>query len=130
MSGRATVLTLKLRPDTPQTYEDIHYRKITLDSPEGVILDAAPWKQYFDLKGQAPPQSTVRNITISNVTGRFGSLGRLLGNPGQTEIDGVTFEKIEVQLKSESFQVSKEVKNLVFKQVTVNGAPFSSPLSH
>ena len=118
--GTTFVLNFKLRPDTPQTYENIRYRNITLDSDKGTIVNIAPWKQYFDLKGQTPPQSVVRNISVSNVKGRFGSLGTIQGNKGQTTIEDITLENIDVTLKTTKFKAAA-AKNLVLKDVTVNG---------
>ena len=118
------LVRLKLRPDTPQLYEDIHYRGVTLDNAGGNILQVRPWTQYFDLKGQPPPKSVVRNVTISNVRGSYGSFGLLQGNPGQTEIGDITLENIDVQLTNESLK-AVDVKNLKVKKVNVNGKPFS-----
>ena len=118
------LVRLKLRPDTPQLYEDIHYRGVTLDNAGGNILQVRPWTQYFDLKGQPPPKSVVRNVTISNVRGSYGSFGILQGNPGQTEIGDITLKNIDVRLTNEQFKVV-DVKNLKVEKVNVNGKPFS-----
>ena len=123
LTGPVNLAVLKLRPDTPQHYEDIHFRDITLDST-GAILNVQPWKQFFDLKGQPPPKSIVRNVTLSNVKGSHGSFGTLQGNPGQTEISDITLENIDVQLKSEKLK-SADVKNFKIEHVIVNGKPFS-----
>ena len=123
--GPHALVRLKLRPDTPQLYEDIHYRDITLDGT-GPIVQVRPWKQFFDLQGQPPPKSIVRNVTLSNVKGRFGSFGDLQPNPGQTEIADVTIEDVDVQLKSEKLNVG-EVKSLKIENVVVNGKPFALP---
>jgi alpha-L-rhamnosidase len=122
--GPVNVAVLKLRPDTPQHYEDIHYGDITLDSSTGVILNVAPWRQFFDLKGQAPPKSTVRNVTLSNIKGRFGSLGTLQGNAGQTDIGNITLQNIDVQLKSDKVR-GAAARDLKIENVTVNGKPFT-----
>jgi polygalacturonase len=122
--GPINLVRLKLRPDTPQRYEDIRYRDITLDSPTGTILQVQPWTQFFDLKGQPPPKSVVRNVTLSNVRGRYGSFGTLQGNPGQTEILDITLENIDVQLTNEQLK-AVDVKNLRVEKVSVNGKPFS-----
>ena len=122
--GTTFVLNFKLRPDTPQTYEDIHYRNITLDSEKGTIVNIAPWKQYFDLKGQAPPQSVVRNISVTDVKGRFGSLGTIQGNKGQTTIQDITLENFEVTLQSPKWK-APDGMNLVLKNVRVNGKELS-----
>ena len=123
VTGKSNLAVLKLRPDTSQHNEDIHYRNITLDGT-GTILNVAPWKQFFDLKGQPPPQSIVRNVTLTNIKGSHGSFGTLQGNPGQTEISDITLENIDVQLKNEKLKTS-DVKNFKIENVTVNGKPFS-----
>ncbi len=121
--GAVDVAVLKLRPDTPQLYEDIHFRNIVLDST-AAILKVRPWTQYSDLKGQPPPKSIVRDVTVSNVAGKYGSFGNLQGNPGQTEISDITLENIDVQLKDGKLKGSSEVKNLKIENVTVNGKPW------
>jgi len=123
--GPVNVAMLKLRSDTPQDYEDIHYRNITLEhAGSGSILIINPWRQYTDLKGQPPPKSTVRNITLSNIKGRFGALGTIRGNPGQAGISDITFQNIDVQLKSEKLKAN-DAMNLKIENVTVNGKPLS-----
>jgi polygalacturonase len=122
--GSINLACLKLRPDTPQDYEDIHYRDITLDSTGGTILDLRPWKQYFDLQGQPPPKSIVRDVTLSNIKGAYGSFGSLQSNPGQTRISDITLENCELKLKNEKL-TTRDVENLKFDNVTVNGKPFS-----
>lgn len=124
VTGGVKVANLKLRPDTPQHYEDIHYRNISLDcdSDKTPIIQVAPWMQYFDLKGEAPPQSIVRNITLTGIRGRTGAFGSIAGNPGQTDISGMVLRDFNVQLKQEKLQATN-VKNLVLQNVIVNGRP-------
>ena len=118
MSGHATLLTLKLRPDTPQHYENITIDGIKL-AGSGRILNVAPWMQFFDLKGQPPPSRTVENITIRNVSGSYRAFGRLQGNPGDT-LRNITLENFRVELKEPVLQQGV-VENLVMRQVMVNG---------
>ena len=124
MSGHATVLTLKLRPDTPQHYEDITLDGIKL-AGGGRLLNVAPWTQFFDLKGLPAPSRTVNNITLRNITGSYRTFGTLRGNPGDTLRD-ITLENIDVKLTEEAF-VPGQTENLVLKNVTVNGKPFAAP---
>jgi polygalacturonase len=124
--GPVNVAVLKLRPDTAQHYEDIHYRNITLNSTSKAILDVKPWRQFFDLKGQPPPKSTVKNITLSDIKGTFGSFGQIQGNPGQTEISDITLKNIDVKLNSDEL-VFDPVKNFNVESVIINGKPFSLP---
>jgi alpha-L-rhamnosidase len=124
VNGQVNLAVFKLRPDTPQHYEDIHYRNITLDSA-GTILDMRPWRQFFDLQGQPPPKSIVTNVTLSNIKGRDGSLGIVQGNTGQTEISDIALQNIDLQLKDETLDA--DVKNFKVENVTINGKPFSLP---
>jgi len=124
ISGRATLLTLKLRPDTPQ-----HYEHITLDgiklAGSGRLLNVAPWTQFFDLQGQPPPARTVSDVTIRNVTGEFRALGSLRGSKGDTLRD-ITLENINVKLDDEKLALG-QVQNLVVKNVVVNKRPYVLP---
>jgi len=123
VNGMVNVAVLKLRPDTPQDYEDIHYRNITLNGG-GAILHVQPWMQFFDLNGQAPPKSVVSDVTLSDIKGKFGSLGVIRGTPNQTEIHGITLENINVQVENPRLN-AVGVKDLRIKNVTVNGKPLS-----
>jgi polygalacturonase len=125
ITGDATMLTLKLRPDTPQRYENILIDGITLEGGMGRVLNIAPWTQFFDLKGHAPPSRTVSNITLRNVRGEFHTLGTLRGNPGDTLKD-ITLENMDLKLTDSEFAPG-DVKNLVFKNVIVNGKTISKP---
>jgi polygalacturonase len=125
IKGKVNVLRLKLRPDTPQLYEDVHMRNITLDTTGGQIINCAPWKQFFDLKGAAPPKATVRNITFSDIKGHGGAFGQLAGNPGQSTISDITFENIDVQLENPKLAADSGI-NVTMKNVMVNGKPYQA----
>jgi alpha-L-rhamnosidase len=129
MSGRATLMTLKLRPDTPQHYEHITIENIKL-AGTGRLINVAPWTQFFDLKGLPPPSRQVNNVTIRNVTGTYGAFGQLRGNPGDVLKD-ITLENIDVQLTAPQAGSDRltlgRTENLVVKNVTVNGKPFTAP---
>jgi polygalacturonase len=130
MSGRATLLTLKLRPDTPQHYEHITMDGIKL-AGTGRLINCAPWTQFFDLKGQPPPSRTVNDVTIRNVSGIYGAFGQLRGSTGDV-IRGITLENINVTLNGprggDRLSLGK-VENFVVKNVVVNGQPFQPPAS-
>lgn len=120
-----TVMRLKLRPDTPQQYENISLDDITIDGPGVVILSVAPWTQYFDLKGEAPPSSLVRNIKLSNIKGTGGSLGIIKGTD-KTTFEDITLKNINVTLKNSEYDVSK-FKTPTLQNVVVNGATLTAP---
>lgn len=115
---------LKLRPDTPQRYEDIAFRDLVLDSGKGEIVAIRPWSQYFDLKGEAPPHSVVRGLVLDGIRGRFGAFGIVAPNPGQTDITGVVLRNFDVQLTDERLQVKDAAKPVV-ENVVVNGKPYA-----
>jgi polygalacturonase len=122
INGSIPLVRFKLRRDTPQDYEDIHYRNLTL-AGGGAIFSINPWMQYFDLQGQPPPQSVVRNVTLTGIKGSFGSFGSIAGNP-ETAISGIALKNINVTLNHEQLKL-RNVKNLTAKNVTVNGKLFS-----
>jgi alpha-L-rhamnosidase len=123
VNGASRVACLKLRPDTAQDYEDLHFRGLTLTGT-GLVIQIQPWKQYFDLKGQPPPSSIVRDLTLSNLKGSAGTFGTIQGNPGQTLISDLTLENLDLTLKNETLKVGP-VANFTMKNVRVNGKPFS-----
>jgi alpha-L-rhamnosidase len=124
LSGGATLLTLKLRPDTPQRYEDITMDGITL-AGTGRLLNVAPWTQFFDLKGHPPPARTVNRITLRNVRGKYGSFGTLRGNPGDVLRD-FKFENFDVTLTEDRFALGA-VEAMAWTNVRVNGRPYAPP---
>src|SRR6185503_15243413 len=126
--GNVTVAVLKLRSDTPQHYEDIHYRDITLDSTGGTIISVRPWSQYTNLQGAAPPRSVVRNVSMVGFKGRFGSFGTIQLNPGQTEIGNISFKDFDVTLAKDKLAASG-VSQLKLENVKVNGKLISTEAS-
>ncbi|MEO5960196.1 MAG: glycosyl hydrolase family 28 protein, partial [Opitutaceae bacterium] len=124
MSGGATMLTLKLRPDTPQHYENITMDGITLKGT-GRLLNVAPWRQFFDLKGHPAPSRRVNNIVLRNIHGTYRAFGALGGNAGDVLRD-FTFENIDVQLSGPPLTLGP-VENIVVKNVVVNGKPLALP---
>jgi polygalacturonase len=125
LTGDATMLTLKLRPDTPQHYTDITLDGITLAGGRGRLINVAPWTQFFDLQGQPPPSRAVDHITIRNVHGTYRAFGVLHGNPGDALRD-FTLENIAVTLASPALDLGA-TENLTVKNVVVNGQPYVPP---
>jgi alpha-L-rhamnosidase len=142
-TNRNVVVRLKLRPDTPQLYENIVVKDITLDG-HGSIFSIEPWQQFFDLQGQPPPKRAIRNLTVSNIRGTFGKFGIIHGNEGDV-IDRITMENIDVQLTNAPPADSSVLRfsphaaatsvyprlvgitNLVVKNVKINGEAYTPP---
>lgn len=114
------VAVLKLRPDTPQHYENIHLRNLTLDSPRGAIVSVQPWTQYVDLKGAPPPKSIVRNLSLVGIKGRYGGFGKIAPNPGQTEISDIVFRDIALTLADARPDITG-ASGVRLENVVVNG---------
>jgi len=121
VKGKNNLVRLKLRPDTPQLYENLTYEHITV-AGSGRVFDVKPWTQFFDLKGHAPPSRTVRNVVVRNITGEYGALGVINGNKGDL-IDGVTLADIDLNVAKDDFDLGP-VTNLTATNVKVNGKPF------
>ena len=124
ITGGVRIATLKLRPDTPQHYEDITFRNITSEGPSSGIIQMQPWSQYFDLQGMEPPKSIVKNLTISGIKGTFNSFGTIKPNPNQTDISNVLLKDFDVTIKNDKLNTSG-VTNLKLENVVVNGKPYS-----
>ena len=66
LNGVMQLLHLKLRPDTPQHYENIKFEKIEGKITES-FLNANPWMQFFDLKGRTDmPISIAENVSFED----------------------------------------------------------------
>jgi alpha-L-rhamnosidase len=126
ITGNVRVATLKLRPDTPQHYEDITFSNITSESTAGPILSVQPWSQYFNLQGSAPPRSAVRNLSLIGIKGHFSAFGTIKPNPGQTEISDVLLKDFDVALPPDKDKLAASgITALKFENVKVNGQPQS-----
>ena len=63
VDGTGRLLWLKMRPDTPQRYEDITIERVS-GNVESVLF-VKPWTQFFDLKGREDiPMSYASRITF------------------------------------------------------------------
>ena len=119
--NRNVLVRLKLRPDTPQHYEDIHFRNITV-AHQGVLVSIEPWKQYFDLKGEPPPSQLVENITVSNISGSVSAFGTIAG-PGKSVLRNITLENIDIKVKNPKV-IIQDVTGLKVTNVKINGVPY------
>ena len=121
ITGNVRIATLKLRPDTPQHYEDIAFLNITSEGPATEIVSVSPWMQYVDPKGERPA-SAVRNLSFIGIKGKFASFGTIRPNAGQTEISNVLLKDIDVTLQRDKLTTSG-VTDLRYEDVIVNGKP-------
>jgi polygalacturonase len=114
------LVRLKLRPDTPQLYENLLFEDIEADGAQAVF-DVKPWTQFFDLQGHEPPQSVVRNLVVRNLHGSVRSLGELRGNKGDL-IENVTLENISLTTEREKLRTDF-ADEITTVDVEINGKP-------
>ena len=117
---RTVLVRLKLRPDTPQHYDDLHFRNITLHC-RGDLISIAPWTQYFDLQGQPEPAQLVENLTVENVTGTAAGFGRIAG-PAKATVRNITLKDVDLKLDNPKVTI-KHVEGLKLENVKINGSP-------
>jgi alpha-L-rhamnosidase len=122
VTGAMSVLNFKLRPDTPQLYEDVHYKDIMVDNAAGSILTMAPWKQFVAKEDSASPSSEVRNITLTRISGHYGSLGAVQGIQGKTKIGQMEFRDCDLKLARPKLK-GADANAVRLETVTINGEP-------
>ena len=122
IAASVPIVRLKLRPDTPQIYENLLFEDIEAEDAEA-LFDVKPWTQFFDLQGHEPPRSIVRNVVVRNVKGSFRSLGELRGNPGDV-LQEIVLEEIDVTTIRACLRTDSAVE-ILGRRVLVNGMPFS-----
>lgn len=120
VTGAMPVVRLKLRPDTPQCYEDFTFRNITVDNRRAHLFDIQKWTQYFDLMGEPEPNSVVQNIKVLDLRGSIGSLGTITGN-ANTEFGEITVEDVNVSAKNSKIELDNRVKNISSRNILIDG---------
>lgn len=90
----------------------------------GALFQIRPCSQFFDLKVQLPPKSTVRNISLTDVKGTYGAWAIFFGMQEQTTIDGILLKNMSVNIENTDLK-TVDVKNLKIENVKVNGKAFS-----
>lgn len=119
IDGASRMIFLKMRPDTPQTYE-----YITIDHVTGKVHTAIyikPWTQFFDLKGRStPPPSVSRHIAFKNIALSAQSFADI----GVTKYDSLKdfkFENLDITATKHLTIDTTIIQGLTLKNVKVNG---------
>jgi len=114
------VVRLKLRPDTPQLYENFVFENLELNEAQA-LFDVKPWTQFFDLGDHQPPVSTVQNVVLRNLKGSIRTVGELRGNPGDI-IRNVLIEEVDLTADRTDLRIG-DVEGLISRDVVINGKP-------
>ena len=118
----ASILRLKMRPDTYQIYEDVKIENIT--GTCGTVVDMKPWKQFFTLEGSnEKPYGIVRGIKIENLDVKANTFCHIQGNPDDKVSDFI-FKNVNVEAKDPSITVVA-YPDIKFENCTMNGKAFS-----
>lgn len=97
--GADRLVWLKMRPDTPQHYENILVERIR--GEVGSVIQVRPWTQFFDLKGREDiPKSYASNIVIRDCDLDCDKVLDIQEDPGQYEISGLVVEGFEDREKA------------------------------
>jgi alpha-L-rhamnosidase len=112
------LVKMKIRPDTPHHFEDIHFRNISMKTI-GNFISIEPWMQFFNLRGLPEPSQLVENITVENVTGNAEAFGTIAGPPKST-IRHITLRNIDLKLKYPEVKIEK-VQGLKIQNLMING---------
>ncbi len=113
------LLWLKMRPDTPQSYEYILVEDIT--GSASVFLFIKPWTQFFDLKGQTEiPMSYSGNITMRNIRFDCNVLFDV-NSSDQYRLSDFTFENLNIKAEKKPEIETDYIRSFTLKNVTVNG---------
>src|SRR5690606_6367416 len=116
--GAKRMLQLKMRPDTPQEYENILIENVK--GTADIMLFIRPWTQFFDLKGEEGIKlSYARNITLRNVDLECNVLFDV-SNSDQYRLSDFTFENMNIKAKRPNIN-QDYIKNFTLKNVVVNG---------
>lgn len=113
------LLWLKMRPDTPQNYENILVEDIT--GSVNSFLFIRPWTQFFDMKGETTmPLSYGNNVTMRNLNFECEVLFDVR-NSDQYKLSNFVFENINVKASKNGAIHTDYITNFKLKNVTVNG---------
>ena len=108
-------LWLKLRPDTPQCYEDVLVENITGRAAN--FLNINPWSQFFDDKGRTDmPLSRCRNITIRGCSFDCDTYFNVRADEAHYHLQDFTLEDLEITAVEIACD-SSAVENLTLKEI-------------
>ena len=115
------LLWLKMRPDTPQTYEYVMVEDIEGNGKNFLLV--APWTQFYDLKGrESIPMSYSNHITMRNITFDCNVFFNVKQNEDQYHLSNFTFENLAITAQNTEFH-QEYVENFTVKNVKAEKKP-------
>lgn len=118
LEGAKRMLQLKMRPDTPQQYENIVVENVK--GTADIMLFVHPWTQFFDLQGEKDiKMSYAQNITLRNIDLECKVFFDVR-NSDQYKLSNFTFENLKIQAEKPQFN-QEYIDGIVVKNVVING---------
>lgn len=115
------LLWLKMRPDTPQTYEYVMVEDIEGNGKNFLLV--APWAQFYDLKGrESIPMSYSNHITMRNITFDCNVFFNVKQKEDQYHLSNFTFENLTITAQNTEFH-QEYVENFTVKNVKAEKKP-------
>ena len=115
------LLWLKMRPDTPQTYEYVMVEDIEGNGKNFLLV--APWTQFYDLKGrESIPMSYSNHITMRNITFDCNVFFNVKQNEDQYHLSNFTFENLSITAQNTEFH-QEYVENFTVKNKKTKKKP-------
>ena len=112
------IFWLKMRPDTPQTYEYITIEDIK-GSVRSMIL-IKPWTQFFNLKGEESMiKSYAHNIKMKNIK-LTCEIGFNIVDSDQYKLSDFTFENIKQETSYGQLENTESIENLVLNNLKID----------
>lgn len=119
LKADCSLLRLKMRPDTYQTYENITVENIS--GRCGTMVEILPWKQFFTLEGtNEKPFGQINNVTLRNIHIDCNSLGVIAANVGD-KVSDFLIENVAVKAPSDILRCNYPESEVKLVNVTVNG---------
>ena len=118
LEGAKRMLQLKMRPDTPQQYENIVVENVK--GTADIMLFVHPWTQFFDLQGEKDiKMSYAQNITLRNIDLECKVFFDVR-NSDHYKLSNFTFENLKIQAEKPQFN-QEYIDGIVVKNVVING---------
>ena len=115
------VLWLKMRPDTPQQYENVRVEGITGKARSFLVI--RPWTQFFKPQNRPDmPKSYCRHITMKNINMDCNNFFDVAPSD-KYDLSDFTFENIRVNDKKNAFS-SDVIPGTVVRKVVINSKKY------
>ena len=119
VDGARRILWLKMRPDTPQSYEYIDVSDI--QGSAGVMFYVHPWTQFFDLKGGTEYiMSSASNVSMHDIELRCATVFDVKQADDQYSLSDFSFWNLNITADNTG-SINDKVKDCTFTGVVING---------